>query len=131
MPEEERDRALERAEKRLQRNAEKRGLSVTPEFYMAAEIGYYFGWEAIMALRRGYTTVPSTNTKGETVYRQEAFTTVEAHLLLEGARKVWYSKLVEQSGGNFVAYGAANSKNPVDAFNRGTKDFQTRAEVAK
>lgn len=122
LPEEARKKAIERAEKRMERNFSKKGLSVSPEFYMAAELGYYFGWDAIMALRRGFTVEPVTGNK-------ELFTTTEAHLLLEGARKVWYSKLIEQSGGAFIAYGAVNSKNPTEAFNKGTKEFQVRAEV--
>lgn len=108
MPEAERDKAIAKAEKRITAQQAKKGLSVSPEFYMAAEIGYYFGWEAIMALRRGYTVDPRSGDK-------EQFTTVEAQLLLEGARKVWYGKLVEHTQSGVIA----------NTFNHASKSYDS------
>lgn len=122
MPEDERNKALERGQKRMDRQRSRKGLDVSPEIYTVSEFGYYFGWEAMLAIRRGYTLVPGTNEK-------EIFTLGEALVLLEGARKVWYSKLVEQSHGNMVASAAKFSKNPGQSFNNGVKPFTDRAEV--
>lgn len=106
MPEEERKKYEERAEKRLRANKSKKGLSVPPEFYMAAEFGYYFGWEAVMALRRGFTVQPVTGEK-------ELLSWAEAQLLLEGARKVWYSKIVDHAEAGVIA----------NTFNASSKSF--------
>lgn len=108
MPEGERNKALERAEKRLERNKSKKGLDVSPEFYMASEMGYYFGWDGVMALRRGYTVEPVTGEK-------ELFSLEEAQLLLEGARKVWYGKIVEQTQSGVIS----------NTFNHSSKSYDT------
>lgn len=89
MPEEQRKLALERAERRMASQQAKKGLDVPPMFYMAAELGYYYGWDALMAFRRGYTQTQM----GE----KEMFTMQEATLLIEAAQKVWYKKLSEQA----------------------------------
>lgn len=122
LPEDERKKAVERGRRRMERTRSKKGLDVSPEIYLVAEFGYYFGWDAMLAIRRGYTVVPGTNEK-------EIFTLDEALVFLEGARKVWYSKLVEQSHGNLVANSSVYSKNPGQSFNNGVQPFTDRAEV--
>jgi hypothetical protein len=124
MPEDERKKAITRAHKRIEHQRSRKGLDVSPEIYLVAEFGYYFGWDAMMAVRRGYTVVPVTNEK-------EVFTLEEALILLEGARKVWYSKLVEQSHGNMVGSSAKFSQNPGQAFNNGVRPFTDRAEITE
>lgn len=124
MPEDDRKKAIDRGNKRMERQRTKKGLDVSPEMYLVAEFGYYFGWDALLALRRGYTVVPNTS-------KTEIFTLDEALVLLEGARKVWYSKLVEQSHGNMVGSAAKFSNNPGQAFNNGVKPFTDRAEVSE
>lgn len=108
MPDDARKAVLEKAQARIERNKQRKGLDVSPEFYMAAEMGYYFGWDAIMALRRGYTLAPGSDEK-------EVFTSIEAHLLLEGARKVWYGKLVEQTQSGVIS----------NTFNHSSKSYDT------
>lgn len=122
MPEVEAKSALERGERRMERQRSKKGLDISPEIYLVAEFGYYFGWDAVLAIRRGYTVEPVSGEK-------EVFTLKEAHVLLEAARKVWYSKLVEQSHGNMVASASKFSQNPGQSFNNGVKPFTDRAEV--
>ena len=114
MPAEKRKMYEERAEKRLQASKAKRGLSVSPEFYMAAEFGYYFGWDAVVALRRGYTVEPVSGDK-------ELLTMAEAQLLLEGARKVWYSKLVDHAETSVIA----------NTFNASSKSFDQAIKPIK
>lgn len=116
MPDAERKQAVERADKRLEKQQSKRGLDVPPMFFMAAELGYYYGWEALMAFRRGYTQ----NLEGE----KELFTMQEATLLLEAAQKVWYKKLTEQAhagviGNSFTVGGSyQEALKPLEEMSR-------------
>lgn len=121
MPKEEADKAVERAQLRMARQRSRKGLDVTPEMYLVAELGYYFGWDAVMAVRRGFTVVPVT---GE----RETFTLAEAQVLLEGARKVWYSKLVEQSQAAIVG---GSFKSSSKSFDGAVKQFTDRTGVAE
>src|SRR5215217_5582784 len=93
MSPEDRDKAIERANKRFAATQSKKGISISPSVYAVAEFGYYYGWDAVLAVRRGYTVEPITKIK-------EVFSLEEMNVLLEGARKVWYSKLVETGGIN-------------------------------
>lgn len=128
MPAEEAKKAIERGERRMARQQSRKNLDITPEIYLVSELGYYFGWEAVLAVRRGYTTVPSTDSKGKLVYKKEVFTLEEAQVLLEGARKVWYSKLVEQSQASIVGH---SFKSSAKSYDGAIKQFTDRAEVAE
>ena len=116
---EEREKAVERGRKRMNRQKSKRGLDVSPEIYLVSEFGYYFGWDAILAIRRGYTIVPGTNEK-------EVFTLDEAQLILEGARKVWYAKLIEQAHAGIISNSFNSSSK---SFDSATQPFSEKAEV--
>lgn len=119
MSEDERKKAIERADKRMQRNKSRKGLDVSPEIFLVAEMGYYFGWEGLMAVRRGYTINPITND-------EEIFTLAEAQVLLEGARKVWYTKLTEQAHAGMIS----NSFNiRSTSFESAVQPFTEKAEV--
>lgn len=119
MPKVEAEKAIERGRRRLDRQRTRKSLDVTPELYLVAELGYYFGWEAVLAVRRGFTVVPGTNEK-------EVFTLEEAQVLLEGARKVWYSKLIEQSQAAIVGNSFQSSSK---SFDGATQQFANRAAV--
>lgn len=112
-------KALERAEKRLERQRAKKGLDVSPEIYLVSEFGYYFGWDALLAIRRGYTIVPETGEK-------EILTLEEAQVLLEGARKVWYSKLIEQANAGIISNTFHTSSK---SFDTAISQFKEKAEV--
>ena len=127
LPEDERKKAVERGRKRIERQRSKKGLDVSPEIYLVAEFGYYFGWEGVLAIKRGY--IEKIGADGITV--KDPFTLDEALVLLEGARKVWYSKLVEQAHGNLVANSSTYSQNPGQSFNNGVKPFTDKAEVTE
>lgn len=120
MPKEEAEKAKERARRRIARQQAKRP-DVTPEIYLVSELGYYFGWDAVLAARRGYTVDPITGEK-------EILTLEEIQVLLEGARKVWYSKLVEQSQ---VAIIGNTFRSSSKTFDGATKQFAERAEVSE
>lgn len=93
MPEADRKLALEKAEKRLARRSSKAG-SVSTELYIVAQLGYYYGWEAVLAIRRGYTTTHKME-GGVSVTEREPFYLDEAIALIEAADKVWYTKQVD------------------------------------
>lgn len=126
MPREEAQKAVERGKKRLERNKSRKGLDVSPEIYLVAEFGYYFGWEGVLAIKRGYIEKDENGNKVK-----EPFTLEEAMVLLEGARKVWYSKNIEMAHGSLVSNSAIHSKNPGQAFNNGMKPFMDKAEVTE
>ena len=112
MPEAERKQAVERADRRLERQQSKKGLDVPPMFFMAAELGYYYGWDALMAFRRGYTR----DMNGD----KELFTMQEATLLLEAAQKVWYKKLTEQAHAGVIG----NSFTVKGSYDEALKPFE-------
>jgi hypothetical protein len=116
MPKEEAEKAIARANRRASYN---RGAKVSPEIYSVAEFGYYFGWEAILAVKRGYIIDPVKNEK-------VIFTLDEMNVLLEGARKVWYSKLVEQGGVNTVS---GSFKTQGNSYNEAMKPYTEKAEL--
>lgn len=98
----------------------RRGNKVSPEVYLVAELGYYFGWGAIETIKRGYVETFDEETGQR---HQQLFTLEEACALVEAARKVWYSKVVDSARGNLVATGSALSKHPSQSFNRGIRPF--------
>lgn len=122
LPEDEKKKAIARGKKRLKA---RKGQDISPELYVTAEFGYYFGWEGVLAIKRGY--IEKVGNDGSII--KEPFTLDEVLALLEAAKKVWYSKVMEQSHGNLVANQAAYSKSPADTFNRGIKPFSDKSEV--
>lgn len=115
MPKEEREKALARAEKRLA----KRTGQISPEMYLVAEAGYYFGWEAIVAIKRGY--IEYVDKDGIT--KQSLLTLEEVSSLVDAARKVWYTKVLDQSLGNMNATISAHTSTPVKAYKQTMKPF--------
>lgn len=77
MSEEDRKKALELYELRMAKTERSSENKVSSEIYLVAEFGYYFGWNAIEAIRNNEINLE------------------EAFALIRGARKVWYQKLVE------------------------------------
>lgn len=116
MTPEDRQKTIERGQKRMEKTKTK-SHDVSPEMYLIAEMGYYFGWDAILAVKRGY--IENLNAKNEIV--KETFTLEEMNALVEAARKVWRTKLYEQSYGTAVASSSKYASNPKDAFNKGMK----------
>lgn len=92
MPKEDAQKALEKAKRRAMR-AEG---TVPYPIYALAEFGYYYGWQAIQDVRMNIISMDEMN------------------VLLEGARKVWYSKLVETGGLQVVS----------NSFRSGSKSYE-------
>lgn len=108
LPKDERDKAIERGAKRYAHNEARKGMKISPEIYSISEFGYYYGWPAILAVRNNDITL------------------AEMNALLEGARKVWYSKLVEQGG---VATISASFKTQNSSFNEAMKPYTEKADL--
>lgn len=125
MSPEDKAKAIAKAQKRL---ARKKGLEVSPEMYILAEFGYYFGFEGVMAIKRGYVEYVDLSTN-EVI--REPFTLEEVITLIEAAKKVWYSKVVDSAHAAMVASAAKYSKDPRAAFEGGMQPFLERAQVGK
>jgi hypothetical protein len=126
MPKEERDKALERARKRQEKNRARKGLDVSPEIFTVAKAGIYFGWEAVMAIRRGYTIDPDLDEDGNLFYKKHILELDEVMVFLEGADKVRYSQLIEQVHAGVVS---GSFKSNSQSFDGALKPFTDRAEV--
>lgn len=109
MTPEDREKALARFRQRTARQETQNKIS--SEIYILAEFGYYFGWQGIEAFRRNEITFE------------------EAFALLEGARKVWYNKLLEQGRMTTTAVATPISKHGAQTYNKGMRDFAERAKL--
>lgn len=103
-----RQKALTNAKKREE---ELKYDNVTPELYVVAEFGYYFGYEGIRAIKAQEISLD------------------EVYVLLAAARKVWYSKVVDTSHATVVAQVAAQSKNIASSFAKGMSTFFKKMKV--
>lgn len=105
-------KAQERYRKRVEGG--KDGVSVSPEIYLTAEFGYYFGWAGVMAILNNEITLD------------------KAFVLLEGARKVWYNKLIEQASATRTSFNSAmaGSKSKSNkAFEEGMRPYKEGAKI--
>lgn len=109
MSPEHRESALERYRERTA----DRGIDnkVSSQIYLLAEFGYYYGWQAVKDVR-------------DCVITEE-----EMFVLLEGARKVYYNKLVEKSQVMTTAVATPLSKNSKKTYNEGMKQFIERSKL--
>lgn len=122
MSPEDRQKAIAKAEKRLERR-KTQSLDVSPEMFIVAELGYYFGWEAVVAIKRGFITTYDEKMN----LKKSTFTLEEALALIEGAKKVWYSKVIDTAHGNFIAHRSTMVKEQGKEFNKGMKPFIDKA----
>lgn len=104
----------------------RRNNRISSQMYLIAELGYYFGWGAVESVKRGYIEVFDEETG---LRHQQLFTLEEACALVEAARKVWYSKVVDGARANLVATGSALSKNPNRSFQQGMKPYIKGAKI--
>lgn len=121
MPVEDKNKAIEKAAKRLA----KRTGKVSPEMYLVAEAGYYWGWSAIEAIKRGYIEYKDEDGNE----KKSILTLEEVSALIDATNKVWYSKVIDQSAGTFSASVSAWSKNPGSSFKSSMQPFVKEAEI--
>lgn len=108
MPKDEAEKLKARAKRRLERTQVVKGQKVSPEVYMLSEFGYYYGWQAVMAVRSNEIDMD------------------EMQALLEGARKVWYSKLVETAGINTSSRKFTSASN---SYPEAIKQYTDKADL--
>lgn len=127
MSEEDRKKSLEAFEKRMNGDTSyRKDQKIDPTVYLIAELGYYYGWGAVEAAKRGYIETFDDHTKER---KKMILTLEEIAVLVEAARKVWYSKVLDTSRGSFVAVGSAMSKSPKQSFKEGMKPFAKGAQI--
>ncbi len=110
MKPEEKEKLIKRYKARVARNDDYENR-ISNEIFLISEFGYYYGWEAVQAVRNN----------------EISFT--QMYALLEGARKVWYSKLVETAKVQATAVATPLSKNPNQTFQRGMKPFIKASKI--
>lgn len=72
---------------------------IPPELYLAAQLGYYYGWQAVVDFRRGYHV--GIDAQGNKV--KLAFTFAEASAFVEAAQKVHYRQMMDASKSSAAA----------------------------
>lgn len=122
MSPEDKQKAIAKGKKRMERS-KTQTLDVSPEMFVIAELGYYFGWEAVVAIKRGFITTYDDKMS----LKKSTFTLEEALALIEGAKKVWYSKVIDTAHGQFIANRSTQVKEQGAEFNKGMKPFIEKA----
>lgn len=115
MTPEHRRQAINRFNRRIEKreNEENR---ITSEMYLLAELGYYYGFSAIEAVRENRLTLE------------------EIYVLVESARKVWYTKQAEIADMTRVAVDSSNpfakKEAKIQAFHRGMRSYTERTKLS-
>lgn len=126
MSEEDRVVALKNYQERMSGSTRYRSnASMSPKIYLISELGYHYGWGAIEAVKRGY--VAATDDKSNT--KKIPLTMEEVAVLVEGARKVWYGKVVDSARGSLAASASVMSKNPSSTFKKHMDIYAKNAEL--
>ena len=93
-------RARERAE----------GAKIDDEWRIVSEFGYYYGYAGIRAILDDEIDIDTVN------------------YLLIGARKTWYSQVIDNGVANHVAVASVKQKNPASAMRKGMANFMKEAK---
>lgn len=126
MTEEDRQKSVSAFERRMSGDTSyRKDHKISPISFLVAEFGYYYGWGAVEAVKRGY--IIGRHDDGS--LHKIPLTLEEVAEYVESARKVWYGKVVDSSRGTQIATGSVLSKNPASAFNKGIKPFVKGAKL--
>lgn len=74
---------------------------IPAELFIGAKLGYYYGWQALIAFKLGYIIVEDINEKNEKVYIKAPYTFDDAVADVRSAEKVNYRVLVDN--GDIIA----------------------------
>lgn len=77
---------------------------IPPNLYLAAQLGFYYGWQAVVDFRRGYHE--GIDEKGNRV--KIPFQFEEASAFVEAAEKVNYRQMLDQSRSTAAAQVSSN-----------------------
>lgn len=75
-----------------ERRNPKYDTEIPPEFYVAGQLGYYYGWQAVESFMRGYYF--GVDDAGNTIQLEFSFETAVA--LIKAAEKVKYRQIVDE-----------------------------------
>lgn len=93
--------------KRMSGDGNYKRETIPPMIYMLAEAGYYFGWQAIVDAKRGYTE--ATDDDGNEI--KIPLTMDEFNGLVMAGRKIRYSDYVNQARGTQFSVGSLMQKS--------------------
>lgn len=105
MPPEQKQRFIDRYKERITPDESKGEIRVSPEIFLLSELGFYYGWDAIEAVRR------------DEICMNEVFA------LVEGAKRVYHSNVLKQTHSRMSAIKTVNSDDPQGVFNKTMKRF--------
>jgi hypothetical protein len=98
---------------------------ITPEVMIIAEFGYYYGWQSIIDIKRGYIEKFKDNGDIDRV----PFLLEEVYALLEAARKVWAKQVLDIGTANLSANAAVYAKSPGKSFEKSMKQFIKESRI--
>lgn len=112
MPQKRLELTPEELERVLKRKRQDEKTRVSPEELFIAEFGYYYGWDAMLAILSNDISMQ------------------DANVLINGARKVWNRQMIDMASIMFTSGTAARSgKKSTQVMNKGLKEFYKRAKV--
>lgn len=82
---------------------------IPAELFIGAKLGYYYGWQALIAFKLGYIVVEDINEKGERFYYKAPYTFDDAVADVRSAEKVNYRVLIDN--GDIIASARVASGN--------------------
>lgn len=85
----------------------------TPEEYALAELGMYFGWQAVRDVL------------------DNKVSTEDFQSILNGGRKVWYSQVYDIAMASVAAYSAPKTKHPTQTFQAMMNHYTKNMKVDK
>lgn len=124
MTPEEQEKMNQAYEKRMRGDGTYKKEKIPPQIYLLAEAGVYFGWQAIVDARRGYTEARDDN--GNLV--KIPLTMEEFNGLVMAGKKFRYSDYINQARGTQTAVGSVFSKNSKATFKKGMESLVKEIE---
>lgn len=124
MTSEERDKMKEAFRKRMAGDGTYKREKIPPQIYLLAEAGVYFGWQAIVDARRGYTE--AQDDAGNLI--KIPLSMEEFNGLVMAGKKFRYSDYINQARGTQTAVGSVLSKNSKTSFEKGIRPFMKQIE---
>lgn len=124
MTPEEQEKMKDAYKKRMRGDGTYKKEKIPPLIYLLAEAGVYFGWQAIVDARRGYTE--ATDDDGNLV--KIPLTMEEFNGLVMAGKKFRYSDYINQARGMQTAVGSVLSKNSKTTFKKGIEPFVKEVE---
>lgn len=124
MTPEEQEKMNQAFEKRMRGDGTYKKEKIPPQIYLLAEAGVYFGWQAIVDARRGYTEARDDD--GNLV--KIPLTMEEFNGLVMAGKKFRYSDYINQARGTQTAVSSVLSKNSKQTFRDGMRPFMKELE---